>query len=360
VFNGHPKKSKYTEQHFRLSNDVIGKSQKFIKLKNAEIHNLKNVNASFPIGKVTAVCGVSGSGKTSLIQSTLYPLVADLLEQKLPDEILVPKKASIGPTATLKAMEQIMLVSQSALGRSSRSNIATYLGVMDEMRKLLAATPKASGLKLKAGAFSFNTKGGRCETCCGLGTVVEDLSFLGEMQVICPTCSGKRFDDTVLSVEYNKKNLIQMLEMTVEQARSHFFDRPKVVKVLDMVVQMGLGYVTLGQKTSSFSGGEAQRLKLLSLMINASRSKPSILLLDEPTTGLSDRDVMNLIGQLEKLKELGHTVIVVEHHLGLIKSADWVVEIGPEASENGGELVFEGQPRDLMKIKKSLTAPYLN
>ena len=206
---------------------------------------------------------------------------------------------------------------------------------------------------LKPGAFSFNVAGGRCDTCKGLGFIEEDLSFLGEMRLTCPDCNGKRFKENVLSIDYKGNNLSDILAMTVEQARELFYDQKSICKVLDKTVELGLGYVTLGQNTSSFSGGEAQRLKLLNILTESKDDKPRILIFDEPTTGLSDRDVHVLLDEFEALTASGHTVVVVEHHIGVIKSADWVIEIGPEASIFGGELVFQGQAKKLTKEKNT-------
>ncbi|MCX6107411.1 MAG: excinuclease ABC subunit UvrA [Proteobacteria bacterium] len=338
---------------------ITGKTQ-FIEIKKAKTHNLKGIDVRIPVAKITAVCGVSGSGKTSLIQHTLFPLIARQLGQSVERSATSePQASGVGPAAVIRLHSEIVLVSQAALGRSSRSNIATYLGLMDEIRKLLANQPLARKLGLKAGAFSFNTAGGRCETCRGLGTVVEDLSFLGEMEVTCPACNGRRFEDRVLSVEVMGKNLIGILQMTVSEARTFFYDRPQMVRVCDQVIGMGLGYVTLGQSTSSFSGGEAQRLKLISRVRDVTTAKPAILIFDEPTTGLSDRDVASLMQQLRGLTASGHTVIVIEHHLDVLRAADWLVEIGPEAAEGGGNLVYEGPPAGLGAVKESLTRPYL-
>lgn len=333
---------------------------KFIELKGATTHNLKNINVRFPVGALSAVCGVSGSGKTSLIQHTLYPAIARHLKQaKERFETSSPQFKSVGPPTALSGHSQIMHVQQADLTRSSRSNIATYLGIMEPVRKLLSAQLQARKHGLAPGAFSFNTAGGRCEGCKGLGVVVEDLSFLGEMEVICPVCEGRRFDERVLSVTFNGKNMTDILGMTVAEARQFFFELPDVVAICDAVVEMGLGYITLGQHTSSFSGGEAQRLKLLSVMRDLGRKKPMILILDEPSTGLSDKDVAVLIGQLKKAAAMGHTVIVVEHHLDILRQADWLVEIGPEAADQGGHLVFEGVPFELQGVKNSVTARYL-
>ena len=211
---------------------------------------------------------------------------------------------------------------------------------------------------LKPGAFSFNVAGGRCDECKGLGFIEEDLSFLGDMRLTCPECNGKRFKDHVLTIDYKGNNLSDILAMTVEQARELFYDQKSICKVLDKTIELGLGYVTLGQNTSSFSGGEAQRLKLLNLLTEAADNKARILIFDEPTTGLSDRDVEVLLSEFEALTKAGHTVIVVEHHIGVISSADWVIEIGPEASIYGGELVYEGTAKGLKK-KSTHTAAFM-
>lgn len=333
---------------------------KFLTLKGASTHNLKAIDVRIPVGAITAVCGVSGSGKTSLVQHTFYPSVARELGQPI-DRAMAsePQFASVGPLPLLKVHGEVMLVSQGGLGRSSRSNIATYLGMMDEIRKLLADQPMARKVGLTPGSFSFNTPGGRCETCKGLGTVVEDLSFLGEMEVTCPVCAGRRFGDDVLAVEYRGKNLLAILALTIAEAREFFFERPAIVRICDLMLGLGMGYLTLGQHTSSFSGGEAQRLKLVGLMRDVKDAKPSLLIFDEPTTGLSDRDVANLLAQLAQLAAKGHTLVVVEHHLDVLRAVDWLIEIGPEAGSRGGQLVYEGPPAGLSGVEASVTAPYL-
>jgi excinuclease ABC subunit A len=357
VYSGKPKAAKSIRKPV---SSLTSKKFKMITLKGAATNNLKSVDIEFPVGAITVVCGVSGSGKSSLIQHTLYPALSKTLGQQTEKNTSYnPIYKSIAPAKLINEYSEAMMVSQAALGRSSRSNIATYLGVMDVVRKILSQQPRAKQLKLKPGAFSFNTSGGRCEHCRGLGTVVEDLSFLGEMEVICPECNGRRFGDEVLSVDIRGRNLTNILAMTVSEVRAFFFEIPAVAKVCDIVIDMGLGYVTLGQNTSSFSGGEAQRLKLVSLMKDVKGQKPSILIFDEPSTGLSDKDVENLNRQFRILSDKGHTVIIVEHHLDVIMAADQVIEVGPEAAEGGGSIIFQGLAKDLKGHKGSITAPFL-
>jgi len=336
------------------------KWSQFVELKGVKTHNLKNIDVKFPVGALIGVAGVSGSGKTSLIQHSLYPTVLKSLGKEQVFATSEPVVEKLFPESLADIFSDIDLVSQGGLGRSSRSTIVTYLGAMDGIRKILAALPEAKARKLTPGSFSFNVPGGRCENCKGLGTVVEDLSFLGDMQVKCPTCEGRRFGDKVLEVRYKDKNLNDILSLTVDEARQFFRESKPIVSVLDHIIAMGLGYVSLGQNTSSFSGGEAQRLKLVDLLKDTNAKKlPSLLIFDEPTTGLSERDVPRLIAQLRRLKSAGHTVIVVEHHLGLLKSVDWLIEIGPFAASSGGELVFQGHPEDLQFVARSETRNYL-
>lgn len=360
TYSGDPKGAKKIKKSVKFASKLPGKT-KFISFKGVSTHNLKNVNVSIPLNSVSVVCGVSGSGKTSLVQHSLYPSLAHALGQKKLDGYISETKVkTLSPKDLAKDLTQVIHVSQVTIGRSSRSTIATYLGIMNEVRKILAAQPSAKAAKLEARHFSFNTKGGRCETCCGLGTVIEDLSFLGEMTVECPDCHGKRFTDKVLQVKFREKNLNDILSLTVSQTRELFFDHKKLCQILDSISELGLGYMTLGQSTSSFSGGEGQRLKLLRLLQDALNSKPSFLIFDEPTTGLSDSDVFSLMAQFRGLVEKGHTVLIVEHHLDVIKNADWLIEVGPDAAEKGGEIVYEGPVIGLKEIENSITKNYLN
>lgn len=329
-----------------------------ITLANASVHNLRDVTVSLPVGHLTVVCGVSGSGKTSLIQHALYPLLNNFLKVDATADVEVGK-ATVGPLDAIKKHQQVVLVGQENLNRSSRSNIATYLDFYDGIRKKFAAQDLAKKRKYTPGTFSFNVAGGRCENCKGLGTVDEDLSFLGEMEVVCQVCQGKRFIPDVLEVLYRGKNLYEVLNLTVAEARAFFYDDAELSRIFNTVIHVGLGYVRLGQHTSSFSGGEAQRLKLLWLLKDAKTSKPSILIFDEPMTGLSDYDVCQLLGQLRELCALGHTIVVIEHHLQTIAAADWIIEIGPEAGLFGGRAVYQGVVAHLPGVSESPTAPFL-
>ena len=362
TFDG-PADSKNTKFEPAISFAPAGRKRdlkNLLKLTGAKTHNLKNVSVEFPVAAVIGICGVSGSGKTSLIQHTLYPALVEKMGLEIDTKRSeIPIYDQLGPASVLKKFHDTMLVSQARIGRSSRSNIATYLGIFDSVRKIFSQTPEAQAHRLTPGSFSFNTSGGRCETCKGLGTVAEDLSFLGEIHVICPTCEGKRFEQKVLDVRYKSKNLLEVLALTVDEARSFFYEQVDIVSILETVIELGLGYLTLGQNTSSFSGGEAQRLKMVELLDTSKKAQASFLIFDEPTTGLSDSDVKNLVLQLHKLADHGHTVIVVEHHLDLLKSCDWLIEIGPESAEEGGECLYEGPPDGLRDIKKSQTARYL-
>lgn len=329
---------------------------RFLSLAGANTNNLKQVGVRFAVNGLNVVAGVSGSGKTSLIRHTLLPALESFFSLGDRKESFGWQGVSIKGASALHEFTGVQLIGQEGLGRSSRSNLGTYLGIFAEVRKIFAAQPKAEGLGLKPGAFSFNVPGGRCETCSGLGDVYEDLSFLGEVAVTCAVCQGKRFNDEVLSISYRGKNFVDVLDLTVAEAREFFFDQSKIGRLLDSVIEIGLGYVTLGQPTSSFSGGEAQRLRLLSIQKGLKPSERYVLLIDEPTTGLSDRDVAALLRQLRRFVLDGHMVVVVEHHLGVISVCDWLVELGPGAGDLGGNGVYMGPPSELKSCHESPTA----
>jgi excinuclease ABC subunit A len=328
-----------------------------IRIVNAREHNLKNVTAEIPLGCLVAVTGVSGSGKSTLIRNCLYNRyqrdvrgVAGLETGKV--------DAIIG-TDLVYDME---LVDQSPIGRSTRSNPATYIKAWDEVRKLLADTTAAKLNGVTAGMFSFNTDGGRCDTCQGAGTVTIDMQFLADVEVICDKCDGRRFNEQVMKVQYKGKNVNDILQMTVDEAARFFVAKRALLKRLDALRSVGLGYLRLGQSTDSLSGGEAQRLKLASFLAESSArngEKPRLFLFDEPTTGLHHTDIEVLLKTFRDLIAAGNSVVVVEHNVQLIEQADWVIDLGPDGGNLGGEIVAVGTPSDIAGNERSITGRYL-
>ena len=356
TYSGVPTKQGQGKVSWNFSDKKPSKAS-LISIKDASIHNLKNVTASMPLNSMVVVCGVSGSGKTSLVKHTFFPLLCQAIGKAWEGEEF-PESSSLEPASILEPIKDAFLMSQEPIGRSTRSNIASYLGMFTEIRKIFSNTVMAKAQGIKPGFFSFNVSGGRCEECKGLGVIEEDLSFLGDMEVTCPKCQGLRFQESVLDIKYKDRNLLEVLGLTVAEAKAFFFDVPKILKTLNLVQEVGMDYITLGQHTSSFSGGEAQRLKILSFLLENKNAEPRIFIFDEPTTGLSDTDVKSLTEQFRLLINKGHSVVVVEHHLGVIKSADWVLEMGPEAATAGGQLVFQGRPEDLAK-QQTITGNFL-
>src|SRR5690606_32544429 len=264
---------------------------------------------------------------------------------------------NVGRSAGLENFSEVTLVSQNPLGRSSRSNILTYTGLLSIVRKLLAQTPRAKALRLAPGAFSFNVAGGRCEECKGMGTVTIEMHFMADVEVACEACRGRRFREPVLEVTYRGRSILQLLDLTVAEACSFFVERADVQRLLAPLLRIGLGYLRLGQSTATLSGGEAQRLKIASLLADKSSwSKPGLFLLDEPTTGLHPRDIGRLLGGLRDLIERGHGVIVVEHQLDFIRAADHVIDLGPGGGDEGGCLLYAGPVAGLSAVAESPTA----
>ncbi|MFK7871638.1 MAG: hypothetical protein AB8C84_00505 [Oligoflexales bacterium] len=321
-----------------------------LSFQSGRLHNLKNQCVTLQAQALNLICGVSGSGKSTMIRKVLVPQVLDMIAGNTQHRLLDKQ---------WECFEHVLVVDQEPPGKSRRSNIATYLGVMDELRKAFAKEPLAQQLGLKLGSFSFNVPGGRCEVCQGVGEIEEEVSFLGAVQQVCPDCEGQRFDEKVLSVRWRSKNLSQVLSLTVEEALEHFHDQKKIAKILTQVVEAGLGYLTLGQSTNTFSGGESQRLKLLHELVRVKKEKPHLIVLDEPTVGLSDQDVLKLLENLNIVIEAGHTVIVIEHHIGLLKAADWVIEMGPGAGDQGGKVTYQGSMEGLREDSQSNTARFL-
>ncbi len=324
----------------------------FIEVVGARENNLKNINVKFPLGIMTCVTGVSGSGKSSLVNEILYKRLArDLNRAKI-------KAGNHDKIKGVKQLDKIISIDQSPIGRSPRSNPATYTGVFDLIRDLFANTKDAKTMGYNKGRFSFNVSGGRCEACKGDGIIKIEMHFLADVYVPCEVCKGKRYNRETLEVRYKGKNIYDVLDMTVDEACDFFANVPLILRKIETLRDVGLGYIKLGQPSTTLSGGEAQRIKLATELSRRSTGK-TIYVLDEPTTGLHFADVHKLVDILKKLCEGGNTVVVIEHNLDVIKTADYIIDMGPEGGENGGTVVAQGTPEEIAKIKKSYTGQYL-
>ncbi|NGZ89722.1 excinuclease ABC subunit UvrA [Psychroflexus maritimus] len=325
---------------------------KHLHLTGASGNNLKNVSIKIPLGKMIGVTGVSGSGKSTLINETLYPILNNYYFNGVKEP--QPYKSIRG----LKHLDKVIDINQSPIGRTPRSNPATYTGVFDEIRKLFTKTPEALIRGYKPGRFSFNVKGGRCETCRGSGLRVIEMNFLPDVYVECETCQGKRFNRETLEIRYKGKSISDILEMTINEAADFFEPIPKIYRKLKTIKEVGLGYISLGQQSTTLSGGEAQRIKLATELAKRDTGN-TFYILDEPTTGLHFEDIRILMEVLNKLVDKGNTILIIEHNLDVIKMTDYIFDIGYEGGKNGGELVAKGTPEKVAKDKKSHTAKFL-
>ena len=321
-------------------------------VRGARENNLKNIDVAFPLGLMTVVSGVSGSGKSTLVND----IVAKELAARLNRSQVVPGKHD--RIDGIKLLDKAIVIDQSPIGRTPRSNPATYTGIFTPIRELFAATPEANVRGYKAGRFSFNVKGGRCENCQGDGVIKIEMHFLPDVYVMCDECKGKRYNREALEITYKDRTISDVLEMTVEQAAEFFDSIPSIHRKLETLVEVGLGYIRLGQPATTFSGGEAQRIKLATELSKRSTGK-TMYILDEPTTGLHSADVKRLLGILHKLVEGGNSMIVIEHNLDVIKSADWIIDMGPEGGMGGGTVVTSGTPEEITKNTESFTGKYL-
>lgn len=325
---------------------------KKLSLKGATGNNLKNVSIDIPLGTMVVVTGVSGSGKSTLINETLYPILNAHFFNGVKEPLAY--KSIKG----LEHLDKVIDINQSPIGRTPRSNPATYTGVFDEVRKLFTQTPEAQIRGYKPGRFSFNVKGGRCETCGGGGLKVIEMNFLPDVYVECETCNGKRFNRETLEIRYKGKSISDVLEMTIDEATDFFEAIPKIYRKLKTIQDVGLGYISLGQQSTTLSGGEAQRIKLATELSKKDTGN-TFYILDEPTTGLHFEDVRVLMDVLQKLVEKGNSVLIIEHNMDVIKVADYIFDIGPEGGKNGGDLIAKGTPEQISKSKKSYTAKFL-
>ncbi len=325
---------------------------KSIKIIGAQQFNLKNIDVEFPLGLFICVTGVSGSGKSTLVDEILYKALAKKLYNS--KEEPGKHKKILGS----EFIDKVIIVDQSPIGRTPRSNPATYTGVFSYIRELFAETPEAKRRGYQPGRFSFNVKGGRCENCQGDGMLKIEMQFLPDVYVKCDVCGGKRFNEETLQIKYKGKNIYEVLEMTVEEALDFFGNINKIRNILSVINDVGLGYIKLGQPATTLSGGEAQRIKLASELCRRATGK-TLYILDEPTTGLHFYDVEKLLNVLHKLVDLGNTVVVIEHNLEVIKTADWIIDLGPDGGDEGGYVVYQGPFDGLLKVKNSYTAKFL-
>jgi excinuclease ABC subunit A len=325
---------------------------KLLRLKGVSEHNLKNIDVDIPLGAFVCITGVSGSGKSTLVNDVLYKVLAQKIYGAR------EKPGSFKKIDGVDQIDKVIVVDQSPIGRTPRSNPVTYTGVFTDIRSLFAQLPEAKLRGYGPGRFSFNVKGGRCEACEGDGVKEIEMHFLPDVHVECELCHGQRFNEQTLQVEYKGRNIAQVLDMSIVDALDFFENIPRIRRVFEVINDVGLGYIKLGQSATTLSGGEAQRVKLAAELCKPATGR-TLYILDEPTTGLHFADVEKLLAVLQRLVDKGNTVLIIEHNLEVVKSADHVIDLGPDGGDRGGYVVFAGSPEDLIKHPSSYTAQYL-
>lgn len=329
------------------------RTEQWVSLEHVNKNNLKNITVKIPLNEFVVVTGVSGSGKSTLIRDVLYNKLKNYLTKTQSN----PETS--GVLSITGNIKDVILVDQTPIGRMSRSNLATYIGVFDEIRKTFADLPQAKEKHITTDMLSFNVPGGRCEVCKGMGVVERNVYFVHEVLMKCPECDGKRYHEDILSLSYMGKNICEILDMTVEEAFEHFQDSDKISRTLKMLLDVGLGYMKMGQPAATFSGGEAQRIKLTKYMTLTQKAHDILFLLDEPTTGLHFDDIRRLLELFTKLVDRGNSIICIEHNMGVIKSADYIIDFGPNGGKRGGEIIFTGTPEEVIKCERSYTGKEL-
>ncbi len=328
----------------------------FLQIKGARLNNLKNFSVKIPLNIITCVTGVSGSGKTSLVKGILYPAI----QKSIGSFTSIRTGEFDGISGDIKQIKSVELIDQNPIGKSTRSNPVTYVKAWDHIRDLFADQALSKQKGFKPQHYSFNVEGGRCEQCKGEGEELVEMQFMADLHLTCESCKGHRFKDEVLEVTYQSKSIYDVLCLTVEQAMEFFEAKPAIIHKLKPLFDVGLGYITLGQSSATLSGGEAQRVKLASFLAMGKNPDPVLFIFDEPTTGLHFNDINKLLASFNALIAQGHTLVIIEHNLEVIKCADWILDIGPDGGQAGGYLLYEGVPEGLMDCPDSFTGKYLN